>query len=95
VRRAQALPALLAPGGLDFLHVGEVVDADRQLDQMQRHHSRLIRHPVPPQAGPVHSPAGGVICAPQRWKIRNFAVRLHSVCTIDGIEFERFLRGSS
>src|ERR1700730_637665 len=47
VRRARTLPALLAPRRLDLLHVGEVVDAYRQLDQMQRHRSRLVRAALP------------------------------------------------
>src|SRR5713226_3943198 len=47
VRRSRTLPALLAPRRLDLLHMGEVVDADRQLDQMQRHRSRLVRAAPP------------------------------------------------
>jgi len=44
---AGTLAALLAPRRLDRLHVGEVVDANRQLDQMQRHRSRLVRAASP------------------------------------------------
>src|SRR5215475_4063688 len=33
VRGARTLATLLSPGGLKLLHVGEVVDADRELDQ--------------------------------------------------------------
>src|SRR5262249_55125715 len=61
VRRARALAALLAPRRLDFLHVGEVVDAHGQLDQVQR------------QAVPLNTSQAensSVICSPHRWKIR-------------------------
>jgi hypothetical protein len=34
VRRARRLAALLPAVGLKFLHVREVIDADRELDQM-------------------------------------------------------------
>src|SRR5882757_1276198 len=47
MRGSRTLPALLAPRRLDFLHVGEVVHADRQLDQMQRHRWRLVRAASP------------------------------------------------
>src|SRR5882757_6218470 len=47
MRGSRTLAALFASRRLDFLHVSEVVDADRQLDQMQRHRSRLVRAASP------------------------------------------------
>ena len=35
----------------------EVVDADRKLDHMQRHHLRLIRHGRSAQVQPIHNAA--------------------------------------
>ena len=43
VGRTRRLAALLAPCRLDLLHVSEIVDADRELDEMQRHRLRLVR----------------------------------------------------
>jgi len=42
VRRARTLASLLSSGRLKLLHVGKVIDADRQLDQMQHHGPAVI-----------------------------------------------------
>jgi hypothetical protein len=42
VGRARALSPLLPSRSLNFLHMSEIVDADRELDQMQDHGRRLI-----------------------------------------------------